>query len=614
MIKHRIIIEAFFALLIGVLLYLSRDWNEILPVILIGYILLTFHTLNSRSIPAFIFLSILTSLTLSLRIPYLPWGDAWQDYAMIIRTLTIGYPDFWILHEPLLQVLISQPLMPAILALITWITHLDPLLIQKFLVPTIGATAPLILYLFAQESLSKKAAFYGAIFFLISTPFLHWVTQPVRETMAIPVLFFVLWQCDRFISSRRVSGLLLGIMGVVVLSPLHHFSSLLFLVSWYGLSLGKLVVLWDDDDIRIKAALSGGIFAGAFLYTSCWILMFNQPFTDAILGQVTTFLPMQSLTPFGLIIFLLIILCAPYFLFLFPAFFSRYIMLIKSVLPCEVQTYVRILQGIGIFALIVALFFISGFSTFKLNYPFTMLLSSIILFGLSLLGLSDVFTRKNFHIVSWLSVLGILFIIGTLKTSLVVDPLRILGYLFAPLCLTAGAGVTHLLSRFLCHQNASRFLIMGISIFCAMSLVFTFPTPVLLGFTAPIGHVLYDERQYTIAHPASEIEGIQWLSENHQNGTIFTDTNIYYSSLWITQDGTLQAEKEPDRLNPDQFKPGRNNYVLISERMFTTAKFGEWLYEKSTPVSVDEYLEVVSNSTLIYEKDGFQIFNGQYTT
>ncbi|PKL60584.1 MAG: hypothetical protein CVV33_01940 [Methanomicrobiales archaeon HGW-Methanomicrobiales-4] len=237
-----------------------------------------------------------------------------------------------------------------------------------------------------------------------------------------------------------------------------------------------------------------------------------------------------------------------------------------------------------------------------------MLIPSIVIFVLALVGLPEIFTKRSFHIFSWLGILGFFFLIGVIRPSLVEDPLRTLGYLFAPLCLIAGIGVSSLSFRISPHPNLSRVGIIGISLFCTCSLILTFPAPVFLGFTPHPNDILFDERQYTIAHSEDEIEGIRWLAAHHEGGTIYTDTNIYYATLWITQDGGIRAEKHPDRLNPEQFKNDETSYILISDRMFTTAKFGGWLYEKPTPVSGEEYQRITTFGTLIYEKGDLKIF------
>ncbi|PKL60354.1 MAG: hypothetical protein CVV33_03110, partial [Methanomicrobiales archaeon HGW-Methanomicrobiales-4] len=312
------LIEGMVILLLAASLYFSRDKSELLLLFLIGYFFFTLYTIKSQSLTSFILLSVLSALTLTLRIPYLPWGDPWQDYAMIIRTLTIGYPDFWVHHEPVLQSLISQPLMPAFLAFLTYISNQDPMLIQKVVVPIIGATAPVILYWLAKDVITERSAFLGAALFLISTPFLHWLTQPVRETLAIPVLFIALWMSYEFISSQKISRIFLAVATILLLSPLHTLSSLIFLISWYGISLGYLSIQ-NQGDIRKKTIMSWSIFVISFLYSTIWVTSFNSPYMNVIISQIGSILRILPPTPGSVITILLIGLSIPYLVFLITA-------------------------------------------------------------------------------------------------------------------------------------------------------------------------------------------------------------------------------------------------------------------------------------------------------
>ena len=337
-------------------------------------------------------------------------------------------------------------------------------------------------------------------------------------------------------------------------------------------------------------------------------MFFNAPYMQSTLGQLTLLIPMISKSPVRLIILFFILISVSYLILYIITKNRSIIEKIESILTQNRDKIILSLQGFSYISLIAGIIFISGFSQFKTGYPLPMLISSIIIMILALRGLPGILTRGNFHILCWAGALGVFFIIGIWRPALVVDPLRILSYLFAPLCLMAGVGYTALIQKFHSWHHFSSIGTIFLALFCTFSLIFTFPAPVLLGFYPQQDNILYEERQFTIAHPEDEIEGIRWLSENHRNGTIYTDTNIYYSSLWITQDGSITAQKLPDRLNPGQFKPDENSYVLISDRMFTTAKFGEWLYDTARPLSISEYQQVESNTTRVYKKGGFEIF------
>lgn len=596
-------------LLTALVLYLSRENPWYLPFFLLGFFVIVLFTLYTQSPIALAMLSVLTALTLTLRIPYLPWGDAWQDYAMVLRTQLIGYPDFWLPHEEILQALISQPLMPALLAFISSITFSDPMLVQKVIVPLIGATAPIILFKFGSENIQKSGAYVGAILFLICTPFLHWLVQPVRETLAIPLLFLALWISYTSIqSSKNFFLFVIAIISIVLLPPLHTLSPLLFLVSWFGISISIITLASGDEERWRKTIQCWIISIVSYLSLSLWVMFFNPPYMKSTVGQITLLIPPISNFPLRLIIIFFLLISISY-LFLYLITRNKpFILKLESIITLNRDRMITVLRGLCYISLIAGIIFISGFSQFKTSYPLPMLISSIVIMILALRGLPWILTKTNFHLFCWTSALGIFFIIGIWRPALVVDPLRILSYLFAPLCLMAGAGYSSLIQNTISWSHLPRVGSLSLALICTISLIFTFPAPIFLGFYPQPDHILYDERQYTIAHPEEEIEGIKWLSENHKKGTIYTDTNIYYATLWITQDGSITAKKLPDRLNPMQFNPDENSYVLISDRMFITAKFGEWLYGKSKPLSLSEYQQVESNTTRIFKKGGFEIF------
>lgn len=600
--------EGLLTILTASVLYLSRENPGYLPFFLLGFFTIALVTLHTQSPIALAMLSILTALSLTLRIPYLPWGDAWQDYAMVLRTQLIGYPDFWLPHEEVLQALISQPLMPALLAFISSITFRDPMQVQKVIVPLIGAAAPIILFRFGCESIQRSAAYTGAVLFLICTPFLHWLVQPVRETMAIPLLLIAIWFSYTSIQSSKYLRFILAIGSIALLPPLHTLSPLLFLVSWYGISI-SIITLSSSTGERWRRTIQCWIISiVSYLSLSLWVMFFNPPYMRSTVGQLSLLIPQISNSPVRLIIIFFILISISYLFLYFLTNNKSFFLKLESIIALHREKMNTTLQGLSYISLIAGIIFISGFSQFKTSYPLPMLISSIIIMILALRGLPCILTRKNFHLFCWAGTLGLFFIIGIWRPALVVDPLRILTYLFAPLCLMAGVGFSSLINNTLSWKHLSRIGILVLAFFCTISLIFTFPAPVFLGFYPEPGSLLYEERQYTIAHPEEEIEGIRWLSENHKNGTIYTDTNIYYATLWITQDGSLAAQKLPDRLNPSQFKPDENSYVMISDRMFTTAKFGEWLYDTSKPLSRGEYLQVESNTTRVYKKEGFEIF------
>ncbi|HWQ66365.1 MAG TPA: glycosyltransferase family 39 protein [Methanospirillum sp.] len=597
----------------GLILLFSRDFVALLPVFLCLFALLIWIILSSRSLPGLLLISALSSLTLTLRFPYLPWGDPWQDYAMVIRTLTLGHLDFTIIHEPVLQSLISQPLMPELLAWITRMTHGDPMLMQQIIIPLCGATSPLILYYIGKEFITKDEAFLGAVLYLVCTPFLHWLTQPVRETLGLPVLFLALWLWYRVIFSGRHQLIAPAFICTITLPLLHTLSALIFLISWWALSLALLIgieVRGGSNDIWKKLLPSWAVFVGSFLFTTFWGLLFNPHFMRMMGDQISDFVPGLNLPEASLLILLAFSISLPYPFLLTKKVHNLIQNSVDKISHFPLDRIVLIIQIGGICTFISGLLFISGLFHVKISYPIPMLLPSLILFLIALSGLGSILLGRKFPVFFWMSTLTVYFIIGILKPSLVEDPLRTLGYLCAPLCLIAGIGSARLYEK-PTRISGTTLVTLGLTIFCTISLVLTFPALVFLGIIVPPGHLLYDERQYTINHPESEIEGIRWLAENHKNGTIYTDTNIYYATLWMTQDGTIRSEKHPDRLSPDQFKPDEYSYTLISERMFTTAKFGEWIWGEARPLSVDEYQKVVNTSEQIYAKDGFWIFNHQ---
>jgi hypothetical protein len=133
-----------------------------------------------------ILIGIFTALILSLRFDYLCWGDPWFEFGMIQRIVSFSslapgiYPS-------------QLPVLHETIAIIALFSAGDPLLLLKFLIPPLSVIGIYAVYRIAKEvSSSTETAFFAGLLLICGTPYLHWTTQGVRETLGIALFVLVL--------------------------------------------------------------------------------------------------------------------------------------------------------------------------------------------------------------------------------------------------------------------------------------------------------------------------------------------------------------------------------------------------------------------------------------
>ena len=83
----------------------------------------------------------------------------------------------------------------------------------KFIIPPLSVIALYAVYRFTKNiSSSTKTAFFAGILLLCGTPYLHWTTQAVRETMGIALFALALYVSFTAIQSHKKQYLLLSLL------------------------------------------------------------------------------------------------------------------------------------------------------------------------------------------------------------------------------------------------------------------------------------------------------------------------------------------------------------------------------------------------------------------
>ena len=153
-----------------------------------------------------ILIGLFTALILSLRFDYLTWGDPWSEYGMIQEIIAYHSLDPSVYAAQL-------PVMHVIIATISLFSGINPLDLLKFIIPPLSVIGLYAVYRLTKNiSTSTKTAFFAGILLLCGTPYLHWTTQGVRESIGIALFALALYVSFTAIQSHKKQYLLLSLL------------------------------------------------------------------------------------------------------------------------------------------------------------------------------------------------------------------------------------------------------------------------------------------------------------------------------------------------------------------------------------------------------------------
>lgn len=537
----------------------------------------------------------ITSLILALRFEYLPWGDPWFEYGMIQRILVYHTIDPAVYSSQL-------PVMHLVIVTISLFSATDPLLLLKFLIPLLSIIGVVAVYQITKEISSAEIACFAALLVLCGTPWMHWTTQGVRESLGLALLILLLYTSFRAVRSHDKSSLIITILLACGLVLTHDLSFMLFLFIWIAMSLTYLFFVCEISRIRISALFTLVIIVAAVVFMELW------SFGKAIYGytEVNTLLNTFSHSSFGIIVFI----GGLTLLYLIPVTYPEKIRALRSgekwILSKRNVIYV-LLVGAALAGSGIALNFIMGNALFVLSYPLPMLFNGVCMIFLSLIGLYFFLETDRIPFLSWAAVLVLFLILSMIGFISFVDPLRFLEFLSIPLAIIAAFGVDYLYR----HLKMPSLFPIILAVFVVISVVTAFPALVFFGETFSPSHPLYDSRSIVIEHNPSEIAAISWMNTSLSSGVIRTDTYAGYAARGIIISDTIVVEKSNPftHLNISERGAEKPQYLLILSRMTEYMEFGsQWQKEKKALDPVD--LERISQkNNLLYNNGNVKIYS-----
>ena len=517
------------------------------------------------------------TLTLSLRFPYLPWADPWQDYEGVLEVLTqgsIGVAGYRL----------QQPVLPVIVAALSGWTGIAPMTIQKLAIPLAGSLSVSALYGIGKEYLDRETALAASIIFLTGIPYLHWASQGVRETLGIPFFLVALFVAHRAVKMNRICDLIITCILVSGLIMAHHLSAFMFCVIFPAMTLAELYLFRPADRMRREALLICVITGYAL---TCMLLWWSGRLSFiyiSFIRAVGRFIPVpQDAVWVPVLIAVLILGLLASLPIISPAVTN--ILRTLMALLCRQQQLLRVAGFIlGCGAVILLFTSLTGHSFLAIRYPAPMILAGGITLLLVLAGLPRFLSAERFPLLAFAMVPALMLILGMTRAvpgidllwSSQIDPLRFLGFLWPPLALIAGAGLSGSFGNRALLQPAL------ITVFI-ISLVTVFPSLVFAGTAFEPGNPWFDNRSLIISHPASEVQAIQWYGAVKPAGNLTSDRYAFSAARWLNTQGTRVFE-------PVRRPPGGSagDSWLITSRMERYANFIEWITQEARPVTRQE--------------------------
>lgn len=531
-------------ILAALLLYLSRSYSLALYLFLPLYFFLAWHILKYEEhlLIKLTAISMLTATSLAFRFDYLIWGDPWADYAVVKDILATN-------QFPLRD---DEPLARFIVVLVARLLSADPMTVQKFLIPALGSLAVPVLYKFLLDFMPKKGALYSALLLSVTTPYLHWVTQGVRESLGLFTSVFALYLSYEAVKTLNNKRLAIALLSIVLAVLSHPRAGVVFIASWVGFS--SFYIASNPSRRRFIFGALTTLFAIGFSFqwweiTSSrglaaiekFLLTYDMGFTGGLLIAGIVSLALLKFTPVG--------------------FIARN----------KKPVYGLGLAG-GIFALAYSINFLG--KTFTLPYPALYYANGAVMVFLSIVGLYYLLEKERIPLVGWILGVFIIFLFNilliygkptTYSNFPLMDPFRLTEFISIPLASIAGMGFLML------GRNTDKLL----PTFLTLSLVAGLPSIVFLGTPFTKGDFLYDERSWLISHPEQEMASIEWLGAHTTGSRIISDRYIGYSLSYSGQRALLKRTLSG------------NGYKLITERMNHVTDFRETIFAEREPITED---------------------------
>ena len=583
----------------GVFIYTSRIYPiALVPAILLLGVAVFLAGYSRYRLFSILLIGIFTALILSLRFDFLTWGDPWFDYGMIHRIIAYQTlnPSIYIAQFPILHVNIAA---------ISLLSNVDPISLQKFIIPLVSVLTVYAVYKLTKDISSSETAFYAGLLLISGTPYLHWTTQGVRETVGLALFILTLYVCIRAIRCESKGYLLLSLLliGGVVLS--HHLSMGIFLLVWLAVSLTFLYIVCDITRMR-KAIL----FSLIITITS---VVFMLGWWSAIggweFGQFNGLMNTIFHSDFGIPLFVVSLIIIYLIPLIVPEKICSLRSLVMQILQRKDTIYGIFIIG-AVIGCIVVMNYILGKSGFPLSYPLPMLFNGICMVVFSLIGLYYFLKKERLYVLVWIAVLSLALILSLSNIIQIEDRIRFIEFLYIPLSIIAAFGITRIAESI----GSPRIFPVLVTIFVVISIITAFPSVVFFGQSFEPGHPLYDNRSWVIQHQPTEISAISWLDACKAKGVIETDAYVGYAARGIILTDTLSTRSEYPFMRDGGYPQSsdanaQQHYILILSRMKAYIEFGiQWLKEKK-PFS-DTDLEKINNEcNILYDNGNAVIYS-----
>ena len=584
----------------GVFLFTSRFYPiALVPTILLLGVAVFLAGYSRYRLFSILLIGIFTALILSLRFDYLPWGDPWYEYGMVERILAFQSLD------P--SVYIAQlPVMHVIVATLSLFSGINPLDLQKCIIPSLSVIGLYAVYRFTKViSSSTKTAFFAGLLLLCGTPYLHWTTQGVRETMGIALFVLALYVSFTAIQSHKKGYLFVSLLLTGGLVLTHDLSSIMFLWVWIAVSLTFLYLMCDINRIRTTALFSLLIASTAVIFIVAW----GWGRSSYGYSQFSILVNTVFHSDYGIFLFILSLIV----LYLFPLKIPDKIQVLRSIMN-KILLRKNIIYAVFITGTVVSsgvvLNFILGKSSFVMSYPVPMFFNGICMILLALIGLYYFLEIDRFHILAWIAALSLILVLSMSNLVPFVDPLRFMEFLYIPLAIIAAFGVSFITG----HLRLSKILPLVLAVFVVISVATSFPPLVLLGNSFEPGHPLFDTRSWVIQHKSSEISAISWLDNSHASGVIETDAYVRYAVLGIIRTDTLTSQSEYTFVKEGRYPQSSDtsaeqHYLLILSRFTDYMEFGaQWLKEKK-PLDREALTRIDRDCNVLYDNGNAVIYS-----
>jgi hypothetical protein len=595
-----IVLQLVSVLCAGVFLFTSRFYPiALLPAILLLGMAVFLAGYSRYKLFSTLLIGIFTALILSLRFDYLPWGDPWFEYGMVQRILEFHSLDPSVYPAQL-------PVIHVIIATLSLFSGINPLDLQKIIIPSLSVIGLYAVYRFTKDiSSSTKTVFFAGLLLLCGTPYLHWTTQGVRETMGIALFVLALYVSFTAIQSHKKEYLFVSLLLIGGLVLTHDLSSIMFLLVWIAMSLTFLYFMCNRDRIRTTGLFSLLIASTTIIFIVAW----GWGRSSYGYSQFSNLVNTVFHSEYGIPLFILILIV----IYLLPLKIPDKILMLRSIVT-KILIRKNIIYTIFITGTVVSsgvvLNFILGKSSFVLSYPLPMFFNGICMILLALIGLYYFLEIDRFHILAWIAALALILVLSMSNIVPFVDPLRFMEFLYIPLAIIAAFGVTFIAG----YLRISKILPLVLAVFVVISVATSFPPVVFLGNTFEPGHPLFDTRSWVIQHKSSEISAISWLDNSHARGIIETDSYVRYAGIGIIRTDALPIQSEYTFVRDGGYPQSSDtsaeqHYLLILSRFTDYMEFGaQWLKEKK-PLNREDLTKIDRDCNVLYNNGNAVIFS-----